>query len=166
MWNDWKFTKQNLKIQINKISNLFSNENIKISGDSAEGTITLKSLLKIDDVWGPEAKIDILWHNLNREDYHHGFYVKENIQKYTELDIASTKKENLWHLSHELTNWYGIRRQMIKGRFYPSRIIHSIWYCDFTTRVFEVHAVILDFAYAKYEKTILSLIDSLQCHEV
>lgn len=164
MVDGWPYMNAPLNIQINKISNLFSPQTVQVEGDQKKGKILIKSTRNADEVWGPEARIEVSWEKIDPTQYHHGLKVKETIRLFGSIEVVVTKKETYWHLSHEMTYWFGNRHQMIKKRFFPSRIIHAIVFCELTQRLFEVHAVVTDTAYAKYESTILDTIFSIQCH--
>ena len=160
----WKYLNETTQIQINRISNHFSSTNVLEEGDAKKGQLNLFSTTDADEVWGPEAKIDINWEEIDPSQYHQGLKVKETIRMFSEIEVFASKKENKWHLSHEMTIWWGNRQQVKHRRFYTSKIMHGIVFCELTHRLFEIHAICLGNQFQKYEKTILDIIDSLQCH--
>jgi hypothetical protein len=160
----WKYSNADIGIRINKISTLFSNEAI-FEGNQTKGSITFISEKKTDDVWGPEAKMSVSWDNVDRVVYHHGKKVNETIRMFSSIEVVATKKMTDWHLSHELTYWFGTRQQMIRKGFYPSAIIHGVMYCETSGRLFEFHASALSNYYKNYEKAFMDIMSSLACHE-
>jgi hypothetical protein len=160
----WQYINSSVGIQLNKISNLFSNQNIEVEGDQNKGRIVFKSTKISDEVWGPEAKIEVSWEKTDPLQYHHGLKVKETIRMFSSIEVVATKKETHWHLSHEMTYWFGNRQQILRRRFFPSNIIHAVFFCELSHRVFEIHFVTLTASYSKYEKHILDTFFSLQCH--
>lgn len=160
----WKYLNENTRIQINRISNLFSTTNVLEEGDVKKGLINLSSTKNADDVWGPEAKVEISWEEVEPAQYHQGLKVKETIRMFGEIEVIATKKENKWHLSHEMTIWWGNRQQVKHRRFYGSKIMHGIIFCELTHRLFEIHAICIGNVFPAYEKTILDIMDTLQCH--
>lgn len=160
----WNYVNPELGIQINKISNLFAKNAVVTEGDKTKGKITFKAIKNADEVWGPEAKIEVTWQKIDGNQYHHGLKVKETIRMFSEIEVVATKKETYWHLSHEMTYWMGNRQQMLKKRYYPSGIIHGIVFCELTQRLFEIHNVALMHVYPKYEKWFLETLFSVQCH--
>ena len=160
----WRYFNQNLGLQLNKISNLFSQEGIQEEGDPNKGKIGLKSKMVKDEILGPEAKMEISWEKVDPTQYHHGLKVKETIRMFSSIGVVANKKETHWHLSHEMTYWIGNREQIVRQRYYPTIIVHAIVFCELSHRVFEVHAVSMATSYAKYEQPFLDTIFSLQCH--
>ncbi len=160
----WHYINENTKIQINKISNQYTQGNIIEEGTDKNGKITLTSVKNFDEYWGPESKIEITWETKEPEDYHQGLKVKETIRMFSAIEVLATKKENKWHLSHEMTIWFGNRQQIKRKRFYASRIIHSILYCELSNRIFEIHATCIGNRYVNYEPLIMEIMNSFQCH--
>ena len=85
---------------------------------------------------------------------------------YASIGVNAAKKENNWHQSHEMTIWYGNRQQIKKRRMYISKIIHALFYCDRTSRVFDIHIEILRKGYNDFEKITLDFIKAFHCHEI
>ncbi len=160
----WKYLNESTGIQINLISTYFSTTKVLEEGDATKGQVNFVSTREADEVWGPEAKIEINWEEIDPSQYHQGLKVKESIRMYGEIEVFASKKENKWHLSHEMTVWWGNRQQVKHRRFYPSKIIHGIVFCELTHRLFEIHAICLGNVFTKYEKAIMDIMDSLQCH--
>jgi hypothetical protein len=162
----WYFEDKEKNLRIPQISRFFHQEKIQSRGDRQSGTITLISKKIADEVWGPEVKAEITWETIDPKDYHHGLKVKESIDTYGAIQIVAVGKENSWHLSHERTIWHGRRQQVKRRRFYASKIMHGIFFCDQTFRIFDIHVEVLDKKYEKYQKPILRTMDSIQCHKI
>lgn len=160
----WIYSNADIGVRINKISTLFTNE-VKLDGDQNKGSITFISEKKTDEVWGPEAKMSVSWDHVDRMVYHHGKKVNDTIRMFSSIEVVATKKLTEWHLSHELTYWFGTRQQIIRKGFYPSAIIHGVMYCEISGRLFEFHANCLSNYYKKYEQAFIEIMFSLACHE-
>ncbi len=52
----WNYSNSTLGIQINKISNLFSNCDITVEGDRTKGRVIFKSTKNEDEIWDPSVK--------------------------------------------------------------------------------------------------------------
>ena len=115
-------------------------------------------------MWGPECKIEVSWENIDPTQYHHGLKVKDTIRMFSSIEVVATKKETHWHLSHEMTYWFGNRQQMLRRQYYPSNIIHAVMFCELSHRLFEIHSVAISASYPRYEKRLLDTMFSLQCH--
>ena len=165
--NSWKYLNIENQIVINKISTIYSNDKkfIKKEGNIDEGRIGFKSVQISDEVWGADSDITIEWKKLeDPSHYHLGKIVSESIQNYALINVVTSKKDRLWHLSHEMIIWYGSRQQMNRRRFFVSKVIHATFFCELTQRLFHIHANCLANAYNYYKGAILDLINSIQCH--
>jgi hypothetical protein len=160
----WKYLNNETKIQINRIANYFSPDLVKEKGDSEKGSVSFTTKADADEIWGSEGKIEINWEKMAPYDYHQGLRVKESIRMYGSINVIASKKENRWHLAHEITIWWGNRQQVMRKRFYASKIVHGIFFCEHTQRVFEIHAVSLGSHFHIYERFFMEIIESLQCH--
>jgi hypothetical protein len=160
----WSYANSTLNLFLNKIPNSLPKESIATEGDQKKGKCTFKSTKTVDEIWGSEAKVEVSWEQIDPTQYHHGLKVKDTIRSFSAIEVVATKKETYWHLSHEMTYWLGNRQQLLRKRHYPSNIIHAIMFCELSQRLFEVHAVVYSNFYAKYEKILLEMIFSLQCH--
>ena len=132
--NNWKYLNIENQIVINKISNIYSSDKkfIKKEGNLDEGRIEFKSVQISDEVWGADSDITIEWKKLEASHFHLGKIVNESIQNYALINVVTTKKERLWHLSHEMTIWYGNRQQMSRRRYFVSKVIHATFFCELT----------------------------------
>jgi len=159
----WIYRNSDCKIHVEKIPIYL--ERIEEEGTFETGRVTFQSTNSYDDIWGPDVKFEVSWEPVDRISYHHGKRVNQSIQMFNTLEIVVSKKQTEWIRSHEMTYWFGTRRQIIKKRFYPSNIIHSIIMCEQTNRVFELHAVIISAMNPNYENLILDAIKSINCHD-
>ncbi|QEE16475.1 hypothetical protein DSAG12_02305 [Promethearchaeum syntrophicum] len=164
---NWKYLNIENQIVINKISNIYSSDKkfIKKEGNLDEGRIEFKSVQISDDVWGADSDITIEWKKLEASHFHLGKIVNESIQNYALINVTTSKIEkSLWHLSHEMTIWYGNRQQMNRRRYFVSKVIHATFFCELTQRLFHIHANCLANAFDYYKEAILNFINSIQCH--
>ncbi|MHA1719301.1 MAG: hypothetical protein ACTSWX_11550 [Promethearchaeota archaeon] len=167
--SSWKFLNMENQIVLNKISNIYSKDNksIKEEGDMKEGRIEFKSVQISDEVWGPDSDITIEWKKLDDPSHYHlGRIVNETIQNYALINVVTSKKERLWHLSHEMIIWYGNRQQMSRRRYFVSKVIHATFFCELTQRLFHIHANSLANSYDYYKDAIMDFINSIQCHAI
>jgi hypothetical protein len=160
----WQFSDPNLHIVIPHVSNRFDQRNIIKEGDREKGRIQFHSTETADEIWGPSAIIEITWETIDPVSYHHGVQTKESIEMYSAINVVTTKKDLEWHQSHEMTVWYGRKQKLKRRRMYMSQIIHSIFFCDQTSRIFNVHGKVLNQMHHLYQQPILDVIHSLQCH--
>ena len=160
----WNYQNAPLKLQLNKISGLFSQENVREEGTLEKGQVTVQSVKEVDEIWGPDVKFTVSWEKVDPVKYHHGLKVKETIRMFSSIEVVATKKETRWHLSHEMSYWFGTRNQIKRRRYYPSNILHGIVFCELTHRLFEFHAEAYGNRYKKYEQALLDAMFSLQCH--
>ncbi len=165
--NNWKYLNIENQIVINKISNIYSSDKkfIKKEGNLDEGRVEFKSVQISDEVWGADSDITIEWKKLeNPSIFHLGKIVNESIQNYALINVVTSKKERLWHLSHEMIIWYGSKQQMSRQRYFVSKVIHATFFCELTQRLFQIHAKCLANAYDYYKGPIIEFIKSIQCH--
>ncbi|MHA1561839.1 MAG: hypothetical protein ACTSPA_06895 [Promethearchaeota archaeon] len=126
--------------------------------------VEFKSVQISDEVWGADSDITIEWKKLEASHFHLGKIVNESIQNYALINVVTTKKERLWHLSHEMIIWYGSRQQMSRRRYFVSKVIHATFFCELTQRLFHIHANCLANAFNYYKTAIIEFINSIQCH--
>lgn len=162
----WNLNLETYNIAIHKIPNSFDEKNYTTEGNSQKGMIHFHSIEIKDEVWGPSSKLLVEWDEENPVAFHHGVEVAKSIDMYAAINVVINKKEQLWHLSHELTIWFGKRTKFEQRRLIPILIIHGLFMCDQTNRVFQIHAEILESEFHKYEQNILEFIKSIQCHDV
>ena len=96
--------------------------------------------------------------------YHHGVMVKKSIDLYSSININVINKKHLFHLAHDMTIWNGKRQKFEQRRMILTDIIHAILMCDQSNRLYDIHIEILSSESYRYEKPLLSMIKSIQCH--
>ena len=163
--NFWRYIDEENKLQFNKISNLFDQEKVTREGNFDQGSTKFHTGKSSDKFFGSDATLEFSWEKVDPLKYHHGLKVKETIRMFSAIQVVVGKKETKWSHSHELTLWYGTRQQILKKRFFSSRITHGIMFCELTNRVFDIHAIFLGQNRKLYEKAIMDAIDSFYCHE-
>ena len=163
--NFWRYIDSENQLQLNHISNLFAQEGVKREGNFNQGSLKFFTVKSSDKFFGSDATLTISWEKIDPVKYHHGLHVKETIRMFSAIQVVVTKKETKWHQSHELTLWYGNRQQIVKKRYFRSRITHGIMFCESTNRIFDIHAIFLGSQRKMYEKAIMDAIDSFHCHE-
>ena len=156
------YENREFNILINRMPIWF--EEFNILGKTEKGSIMLHTTNIYDEMWGPAAKIEISWELLEIESFYHPKIVQKNIDAYTAVDVALTKKKNDWNNSHNYTLWYGTRRKLIKTSYFEELSIHGIFYCDITQRVIELYAGVLKDNYEGFEPYILDSFKSVICH--
>jgi hypothetical protein len=160
----WIYRNSDCKFQIEKIPIYL--ERVEEEGTYENGRVLFHSSSQYDEIWGPDVKFEIIWEPVDRISYHHGNRVNQSINMFNTLEIVIINKKTEWIRSHEMTFWFGTRRQIIKKRFYPSNIIHSIMMCESTDRVFELHAIIISALFPNYENLVIDAIKSINCHDI
>lgn len=161
-YNSFVYEKPECNFTINKMPIWFKEE--EFEGDESNGSILLPSQKEYDEIWGPDSKYEINWETKDRMNL---FYYKEvegSINVYNAIGLVVTKKEKDWLMSHEFTFWYGQRRKMIKKRYYIEKVIHGIFYCDITERLFNLHTSIVESAYEQYKPNIIKSFKTIECH--
>lgn len=133
-------------------------------GDESNGFITLLSQNDYDEIWGPDARLEIKWEKKDRTDLFYYKEVESSIEVYNAIGIVVTKKERDWLMSHEFTFWFGQRRKMIRKRYYVERVIHGIFYCEISERLLNVHTSIIEGKYENYQPQIIKSYNSIECH--
>ena len=163
--NFWRYIDEENKLQFNKISNLFDQEKVTREGNFDQGSIKFHTVKSSDKFFGSDATLEFSWEKIDPVSYHHGLRVKETIGMFSRIQVVVTKKETKWSHSHELTLWYGTRQQILKKRFFSSRITHGIMFCELSNRIFNIHGIFLGQQRKLYEKAIMDAIESFHCHE-
>jgi hypothetical protein len=158
----YPYEKPEVDLKINKMPIWF--REIEFNGDEAEGTIILRSKNDYDEIWGSNAKMEISWEKMERENYLHARAVQQSIDMYNAIDIVITKKETIWVRSHEFTYWLGNRTKMIRKHYYPENSIHGIFFCDVSGRIFNLHTKIIREHYEGFKEYILDSYKSVICH--
>lgn len=162
-YKSWVYRNENFKFSINKVP--MQLELQSESGDQNNGILNFSSIKKYDEIWGPEAKLEVVWEKIDRIAYHHGKQVNDSIRIYGEIQVSILKKNTEWIRSHECTFWWGLKKQIMQKRLYSTSPIHCIMYCEQSNRLFQFHATIISMALPNYEDVLISCMKSLLCHE-
>ena len=163
--NFWRYIDQENQLSLNHISNLFDQEKVTREGEFDQGRLKFHTIKSSDKFFGSDATLEISWEKVDPVKYHHGLKVKQTISMFSAIQVVINKKETKWSHSHELTLWYGSRNQILKKRFFSSKITHGIMFCELTSRIFEMHGIFLGQKRKLYEQAIMDAIDSFYCHE-
>jgi len=137
---------------------------IEYEGDENDGYIILHSHDDYDEIWGPNAKLEIKWEKRERMNLFYYKEVEKSIEIYNAIGIVVTKKERDWLMSHEFTFWFGQRRKMIRKRYYVEKVVHGIFYCEISERLFSIHTSIIESKFENYTPYIIKSYNSVECH--
>ncbi len=161
-YNYYVYNKAECNITINKMPIWF--KEIEYEGDENNGYIIMHSQNDCDEIWGPNTKLEIKWEKRERMNLFYYKEVEKSIETYNAIGIVVTKKERDWLMSHEFTFWFGQRRKMIRKRYYVEKVIHGIFYCEITERLFSIHTSIIESMYENYKPNIIKSYNSVECH--
>ena len=161
-FNYYAYNKPECNISIDKIPKWY--QEIEYQGDESQGSINFNSQNDYDEIWGPNSTLELTWEKKGRSDL---FYYKEvqgSIDVYNAIGIVVTEKKKDWLMSHEFTYWFGHRNKMIRRRYYNERVIHGIFYCEISERVFNIHTIIIGEMYENFKPYVLKSYSSIICH--
>lgn len=161
-YNFYVYNKAECNLTINKMPIWF--KEIEYDGDENNGYIILHSQNDYDEIWGPNTKLEIKWEKRERMNLFYYKEVEKSIETYNAIGIVVTKKERDWLMSHEFTFWFGQRRKMIRKRYYVEKVVHGIFYCEITERLFSIHTSIIESRYENYKPYIIKSYNSVECH--
>lgn len=161
-YNYYVYNKAECNITINKMPIWF--KEIEYEGDENNGYIIMHSQNDYDEIWGPNTKLEIKWEKRERMNLFYYKEVEKSIETYNAIGIVVTKKERDWLMSHEFTFWFGQRRKMIRKRYYVEKVVHGIFYCEITERLFSIHTSIIESMYENYKPNIIKSYNSVECH--
>lgn len=161
-YNYYVYNKAECNLTINKMPIWF--KEIEYEGDENNGYIIMHSQNDYDEIWGPNTKLEIKWEKRERMNLFYYKEVEKNIETYNAIGIVVTKKERDWLMSHEFTFWFGQRRKMIRKRYYVEKVVHGIFYCEITERLFSIHTSIIESMYEKYKPYVIKSYNSVECH--
>ena len=161
-YNFYVYNKPECKLNINKMPIWF--KEIEYDGDENNGYIILHSQNDYDEIWGPNTKLEIKWEKRERMDLFYYKEVEKSIETYNAIGIVVTNKERDWLMSHEFTFWFGQRRKMIRKRYYVEKVVHGIFYCEISERLFSIHTSIIESMYENYKPYIIKSYNSVECH--
>lgn len=161
-YNYFVYNKPECEITINKMPKWY--REIEYNGDENQGFIILHSQNEYDEIWGPNSKIEVNWEKKERMNFFYYKEVQNSIDVYNAIGIVVTEKNRDWLMSHEITFWFGHRNKMIRKRYYTEKVIHCIFYCDITERLFNIHASVIEDKYEDFKPYILNSYNSIVCH--
>ncbi|MHA2393287.1 MAG: hypothetical protein ACXAEX_15205 [Promethearchaeota archaeon] len=161
-YNSFVYNKPECNLTVNKMPIWFREK--EYEGDENEGSILLPSQNEYDEIWGPDSNYEITWEKKDRINLFYYKEVENSINVYNAIGLVVTKKEKDWLMSHEFTFWFGRRRKMIRKRYYIEKVIHGIFYCEITERLFNLHTSIIESAYEQFEPYIIKSFKSIECH--
>jgi hypothetical protein len=161
-YNYFVYEKPECRVLINKMPKWY--KEIEYIGDEQQGSISLHTQNEYDEIWGPESKMEISWEKKERANFFYYKEVQRSIDMYNAIGIVVTKKNRDWLRSHEITFWIGHRNKMIRKRFYNEQVIHCVFYCDTTERLFNVHTLVIGKMFENFKPYILKSYNSIECH--
>jgi len=161
-YNFYVYNKAECNLTINKMPIWF--KEIEYDGDENNGYIIMHSQNDYDEIWGPNTKLEIKWEKRERMNLFYYKEVEKSIETYNAIGIVVTKKERDWLMSHEFTLWFGQRRKMIRKRYYVEKVVHGIFYCEITERLFSIHTSIIESMYENYKPYVIKSYNSVECH--
>jgi hypothetical protein len=161
-YNYFVYDKPECKIKINKMPIWF--QEVEYEGDENQGFILLNSQNEYDEIWGPESKMEINWEKKDRMNLFYYKEVQNSIDVYNAIGLVVTEKKKDWLLSHEITFWTGHRNKMIRKRLYHEKGIHSVFYCDVSERLFNIHTSVIGDKFENFKPFIWKSYNSVVCH--
>jgi len=156
------YEKPELNFVFNKMPIWF--KEVQILGDENRGSIILHTQNDFDDYWGANAKMELDWVKMKREEFYHPREVQKSMDVYTSINYTITRKNNDLLNSHDITWWCGMRRKRVSAKFYEEKCIHAVFYCEFSMRVLNLHCGIIDEHFGGFEPYIIDAFKSIQCH--
>lgn len=161
-YNYFIYEKPECSLIVNKMPIWFKEEECEVNEDN--GYVILHSQNDYDEIWGSNSKFEIKWDKIDRTDLFYYKEVENSIETYNAIGIVVTNKERDWLMSHEYTSWFGHRRKMIRKRYYVEKVIHGIFYCEVTERLFNLHTSIIESMYENFKPYIIKSYSSIECH--
>ncbi len=162
--NHWVY-RSPFGFMISRMPVYFNHQTIKNEGDDKSGRFSIKSYREFDESYGAEAKIYVEWETIPKENYHHGKTSRNKISDFSTLEWVISGKEDKWHLSHDLTTFYGKRQKMEKRRVFVEYMIHGLVYCDYKQLFYNINCTVIEKYYENYKNLFLDVINSFACHE-
>ncbi|TFF90768.1 MAG: hypothetical protein EU548_01320 [Promethearchaeota archaeon] len=156
------YSNEKVNVGVNKMPIWFKES--EVQGNEEEGSIKFVSQNDYDEIWGPNARMELSWERKGRAEYFHAREVQSSIDMFNAIQVVVTDKENNWINSHEFTYWFGNRTKMVRKRYYPENIIHGVFYCDMTERQFNISAYVIRKHYDGFKPYILEGFNSIVCH--
>ncbi len=160
--NYYIYNKPECAVKIDKMPIWY--KEIEYEGDENRGTISFNSQNDYDEIWGSNSKMEITWEKKERLNLFFYKEIENSIDVYNSIGIAITEKKKDWLRSHEYIFWTGHRKKMIRKRFYVEKVIHGIFYCDVSERLFNIHTSIIEAKYENFKPYVLKSYSTFICH--
>jgi hypothetical protein len=161
-YNFYVYKKLECNLTINKMAIWFGET--EFEGDENNGSIIFHSQNIYDEIWGPDSTLELNWEKKDRANLFYYKEVESSIEIYNAIGIVVTKKERDWLMSHEFTTWFGQRRKMIRKRYYIEKVIHSIFFCEISERLINIHTSVIESMYDNFKPSLLKTFNSIECH--
>lgn len=161
-YNFYVYKKLECNLTINKMAIWFGET--EFEGDENNGSIIFHSQNIYDEIWGPDSTLELNWEKKDRANLFYYKEVESSIETYNAIGIVVTKKERDWLMSHEFTTWFGQRRKMIRKRYYIEKVIHSIFFCEISERLINIHTSVIESMYDNFKPSLLKTFNSIECH--
>ncbi len=126
--------------------------------------IIFKTQDEYDEIWGPNSNIELNWEKKERINFFFYKEIQNSIDVYNAIGIVVTEKKRDWLRSHLRDIWTGHRNKMIRKRYYVENVIHGIFYCDISERLFNIHASVIGEKYQDFKPFVLNSYNSIICH--
>ncbi|MBD3255265.1 MAG: hypothetical protein GF383_09245 [Candidatus Lokiarchaeota archaeon] len=162
--NYYIYQKHDCNVTVNKMPIWFKDITENSDLNEKEGLLSFETHNNYDEVWGANAKMEISWIKKDRTDFLHPREVQQTIDMYNAINIVVTEKKREWLNTHEFTYWFGNRTKMIRKRYYRENVIHGLFYCELTERLFEIHTSIIGKHYEGFKPYIIEAFNSIVCH--
>lgn len=161
-YNYYVYNKPECAVSIDKMPKWY--QEIEYQGDESQGSINFNSQDDYDDIWGANSKIELTWEKKGRSDLLYYKEVQSSIEVYNSIGFVVTGKKKDWHRSHEFTYWFGHRNKMIRKRYYNEKVIHGVFYCEVSERVFNIHTSIIGEMFENFKPYVLKSYSTIICH--
>ncbi|KKL67605.1 hypothetical protein LCGC14_2133300 [marine sediment metagenome] len=161
-YNYYVYNKPECAVEINKMPIWY--KEIKYEGDKNRGTISFNSQNDYDEIWGANSSMEINWEKIERINLLFYKEIQDSIDVYNAIGIVVTKKEKDWIRSHSRTIWFGHRKKMLRKRYYLEKVIHGIFYCEVSERLFNIHTSVIDDKYENFKPYVLKSYSTFICH--
>lgn len=161
-YNFYVYKKPECNLTINKMAIWFGET--EFEGDENNGSIIFHSQNIYDEIWGPDSTLELNWEKKDRANLFYYKEVESSIETYNAIGLVVTKKERDWLMSHEFTTWFGQRRKMMRKRYYVEKVIHSIFFCEISERLINVHTSVIESMYDNFKPSLLKTFNSIECH--
>ena len=161
-FNYYAYNKPECDVSIDKMPKWYQES--EYQGDESQGSIILNSQNDYDEIWGPNSKMELTWEKKGRSDLFYYKEVQNSVDVYNAIGIVVTEKKKEWLRSHEFTYWFGHRNKMIRKRYYNEKVIHGIFYCEISERVFNIHTSIIGEMFENFKPYVLKSYSTIICH--